>query len=1127
MQTGLALILPSFPKTGTSNGGQRAMMNNRPAAAAAGPGPGTGTGTAATWPAAGRAAAPGTAAGGPGTAPWPSSPFRPLSRALCLFQDSSITSPNTRPAPVTVTKNPAIDSRRRLPPRPSIRTAVLGEYLHQTQSFRPWQRPEVLLIFGGSLLFAGGLIARHVARTFTLCPTVMLDKQRRQCVQEIEDCEESLEAGKRYREMSDLWKQNPTQPQLERVGMQLRYGLSGFMEVRVKLQPPKEVGCPMIPVLVCGGIPLRKLRIDPAVWGWHWEGNTELGLDKLNGTLLQKMKVGPNRAVTKIGARWHREVSEQPPPTEKELNRLWAQLELLPSQKLAWLLWLQSHLAIPTSTWLSEKGMMVNIACDWCQTAMAKRPSLSQRQEDVDSRRVEGEEEEEEEEEYGGGEYRDEEEGEEEEVPHTGAEEDGLHRSTAVDHQGEREQLLPPSSSSTSSSFPSPSPSPSLVASTSTMLMAVEGFMDEIGFGPFQLMLLMYAGMAWFADATEMILLSYLGPGARCEWGLTPAQESLITSCVFFGMLMGCYCWGVLADIKGRKLAFVATAVCTLVAGLLSAASPSYVWLLVTRGVTGFGIGGGGVVFSLVLEFAPVRGRGFWLVTISLAWTVGSILEALLAWMVMPSMSWRLLAVLSTPPLIFLCIFYPLLPESPRFLVISGRLEEARAVIQRVANVNGRKIDLSRVLIALSSSGSPSSAPPFSPPSSSNSSSSSLLSSAMAQPCHHTLDVSRDRHCTTPIPPRSSSTTPIPPRSSSTLTAPESAGKIMTTAAGKKMTTRTAMAATTMTRTKKTQKKVKGKEVKMGAAVPAPGSFAGGGRAFHQHNGLTPLSVVQTLFDRNLRRSTSLLWFVSFANAFTYYGLVLMATEFSSVSHCAPSNLGSIASSSWNMGLDRGGDWGRVLVSAAIPAGEVGHGRRRDLIASSSPDTSCSSDNRPVLHVSDYVSVLIACVAECPGLVVALAMVDWIGRKATMFYLLAACAVFTAPLLYIHSPMWVPVLLFGARGSVTGSFAVLWAYAPEVYPTAVRSTGIGLTNAMGRVGGLLCPFVAVALMRECHLRVAICLMVLVPALAAIACTFFAKETMGMHLDSGPGQGTEIAAHFPRLAAAVNFQPPRF
>ena len=40
---------------------------------------------------------------------------------------------------------------------------------------------------------------------------------------------------------------------------------------------------------------------------------------------------------------------------------------------------------------------------------------------------------------------------------------------------------------------------------------------------------------------------------------------------------------------------------------------------------------------------------------------------------------------------------------------------------------------------------------------------------------------------------------------------------------------------------------------------------------------------------------------------------------------------------------------------------------------------------------------------------------------------------------------------------MNGTYAAVYAYTPEVYPTAVRSTGMGAASAFGRVGGILAP----------------------------------------------------------------------
>lgn len=70
----------------------------------------------------------------------------------------------------------------------------------------------------------------------------------------------------------------------------------------------------------------------------------------------------------------------------------------------------------------------------------------------------------------------------------------------------------------------------------------------------------------------------------------------------------------------------------TAVAGLLSAFSPNYTALLINRGITGIGLGGMQTFTSWVLEFVPMPNRGAWMIVFSGFWTVGTILEAALAW---------------------------------------------------------------------------------------------------------------------------------------------------------------------------------------------------------------------------------------------------------------------------------------------------------------------------------------------------------------------------------------------------------------------------------------------------------------------------------------------------------------
>ena len=198
----------------------------------------------------------------------------------------------------------------------------------------------------------------------------------------------------------------------------------------------------------------------------------------------------------------------------------------------------------------------------------------------------------------------------------------------------------------------------------------------------------------------EMMLLSFLGPAVACEWGLSPAQEAALSTSVFVGMAFGGFLWGAASDAFGRRAAFFIPSLLTFVAGVLSAAAPNF-WVLVSlRALVGLGLGGGPVAFALFLEFAPSPSRGRALVAVQAFWTLGSALEAGLAWAVLGPLGWRWLAALSSAPCAVLAALIFFVPESPFFLAAAGRRADAEAVLWRAARSAKKELPQGRLAVA-------------------------------------------------------------------------------------------------------------------------------------------------------------------------------------------------------------------------------------------------------------------------------------------------------------------------------------------------------------------------------------------------------------------------------------------
>lgn len=87
-----------------------------------------------------------------------------------------------------------------------------------------------------------------------------------------------------------------------------------------------------------------------------------------------------------------------------------------------------------------------------------------------------------------------------------------------------------------------------------------------------------------------------------------------------------------------------------------------------------------------------------------------------------------------------------------------------------------------------------------------------------------------------------------------------------------------------------------------------------------------------------------------------------------------------------------------------------------------------------------------------------------------------------------------------ARGVIAGLFQAAYVYTPEVYPTSLRSVGVGGCSALARLGAMATPYVAQVLFQT-SIWSAVSVYGVFAASAAIACLLLPYETRGNDLAS--------------------------
>ncbi|CAM9325603.1 unnamed protein product [Ectocarpus sp. 4 AP-2014] len=197
----------------------------------------------------------------------------------------------------------------------------------------------------------------------------------------------------------------------------------------------------------------------------------------------------------------------------------------------------------------------------------------------------------------------------------------------------------------------------------------------------------------------EVLVLAFALEAIATSFELSSVGKGLIGSASFFGMLVGAGFWSIYADKRGRRTAFVSSMACVFVGGVFSAFSPSFDVLCLCRVLVGFGVGGNlPVTTALVTEFVPTNDRSNVLcATAGTFWGIGTIFSSLLGLILAnvlgsgkEEVMWRWFLGVAALPSAIVAVAYRLLPESPRFLQVMGRHDEAIQVLEHVARMNGK-----------------------------------------------------------------------------------------------------------------------------------------------------------------------------------------------------------------------------------------------------------------------------------------------------------------------------------------------------------------------------------------------------------------------------------------------------
>jgi putative MFS transporter len=217
------------------------------------------------------------------------------------------------------------------------------------------------------------------------------------------------------------------------------------------------------------------------------------------------------------------------------------------------------------------------------------------------------------------------------------------------------------------------------------------------------------ANVADLLDFFDFFLIGYVAAALTKQWSLTYWEGGAILLASGLGAPPGAFFWGWLGDRIGRRTVFILSSITiSLATGAMvftpgqDSFVPGWLFLMFFRFFVGVGNAGIYTIdLPLVQEFIPAYKRGWVSALVTTMLPAGGMLAGLAAWLLLPVVGWRGLFLVGLAPLVLVFMIRYWVPESPRWLMRMGRMEEARKSLAWALMIDPKEIALPAALTAV------------------------------------------------------------------------------------------------------------------------------------------------------------------------------------------------------------------------------------------------------------------------------------------------------------------------------------------------------------------------------------------------------------------------------------------
>ncbi len=215
--------------------------------------------------------------------------------------------------------------------------------------------------------------------------------------------------------------------------------------------------------------------------------------------------------------------------------------------------------------------------------------------------------------------------------------------------------------------------------------------MEAVPFGRWHRKPRIVIGTATFFDAFDALSLAFALPVLVMLWDIAPAQIGILISASYVGQLIGALAFSNIAEKHGRIRGATAAVTIMSVMSLACVFAGNFQMLLLLRFLQGIGIGGHmPVAAAYISELSRAQGRGRFFLLYEMIFPVGLMVTGQIGRFVVPTLGWQAMFLIGALPGLIVAWLIARLPESPRWLINRGRLDEAERIIAAMEADSGQ-----------------------------------------------------------------------------------------------------------------------------------------------------------------------------------------------------------------------------------------------------------------------------------------------------------------------------------------------------------------------------------------------------------------------------------------------------